>query len=243
MDNSQLEVMFSFRGITSFGDERPQFTAGTSPETVAIGMQLVALKGVIARVEDQAATQHTTKARTTLVARDETQLRAHLVGELQSIATVARGLRATVPGIRILTMPTLGRGVAKLIDDATGYARKAAIYQGVLAEHGLPQDIVAQLERAIDAVRQSRDARRAAESDRAGGTRSVKQELELGKDIVKVLDGSVSRLLRNQPSELAAWKFAKRVKRPVSAAQSVVSLVQPPVAVVQAPVAVADRAA
>jgi hypothetical protein len=249
MEKIQLEEVFTLRSVAKYGEAHPQLTAGTAPETVAIGMQFVALKGVIGRVENVAAERHATKANTSLVARDEQALRAQLVAELRSIATVAKGLRGVVPGISILAMPETGRGVAKLIDTATGYTRKAAVYEAVLAEHGLPQDIVAQLERATDAVRQSRDARRAARSNGVGGTRSVKQELKLGKDIVKTLDGSVSRLLRSQPSDLAAWKSAKRVQRRVSAVRQVVSPVQSAVAgvqsavgIAQTPVAVAEKA-
>jgi hypothetical protein len=240
MDKSQLEVMFSFRGITKFGKAHPQITAATSPETVAIGQQMIALEGVITRAEAAAAAQHTTRADTTLVARDEDALKADLETQIRSIVKVARGLRGTVPGIGIVVMPELGRGIAKLIDSATGFARKVAIYQGVLAEHGLPQDVLGQLEAAIDAVRQSRDARGLARSTRAGGTRSVKEELAMGRGIVKVLDGAVTHLLRNQPSELAAWKSVKRLPRHGRSVQPAVPLAQLPVSVAQLPVSVAQ---
>jgi hypothetical protein len=243
MDKPQLEVMFSFRGITKYGDVHPLITAGASPETAAIGAQMIALKGVIARAEDAAATQHTTKADTLLVARDEEALKTELEARIRSIAMVARGLRGTVPGIGIVVMPKSGRGIAKLLDGATGFARKVAVYQSVLAEHGLPQDVLGQLERAIDAVRQSRDERLLARSSRAGGTRSVKEELEIGRGIVKVLDGAMTHLLRNQPGELAAWKSVKRLPRHGGGVQSAVSLVQSPVSVAQSPVSAAATTA
>jgi hypothetical protein len=69
----------------------------------------------------------------------------------------------------------------------------------------------------------------AAETVSAGVTRIVKQKLELGKEIAKVLDGAVSCLSRNQPSDLGAWQNVKRDKCRVWSVQQVIRVVQRPV--------------
>src|SRR5471030_1322251 len=102
MNSHQQRVLFSFRRVVNFVDERPQLTAAATGESAGVANQVAALKGVVSRATAQATDQHTLAASARGVSRDEAQLRADLLDHhLKSIVTVARGLRGTVPGIGV----------------------------------------------------------------------------------------------------------------------------------------------
>ena len=152
-------------------------------------------------------------------------------------------------------MPKRNRSKQNLIDGATSFARKAEIYKAVLVEHGMPSDVIEALDSAIVAFRESIDSRGGARADYAVATRAVQQELALGRKIVTMLNGVLTRALHDQPAELAAsatrrsmpsasrrsstgepfadrlhlsvtWRAASRVVRGTSSGQSVASASQ-----------------
>ena len=208
----QQRALFAFRRTTNFVDVRPQLTTLGVPEGKALANQVEALKGVTTRLAAHGTDQLTLASSATLVSKDEGKLRQDLIDHhIRTIASMARGLNGTVPGIGVLTMPKGTLGKAQLIEAATSFARKAEIYQDVLVQHGLPVDVIGQLDAAIDAFRGSIDARGTSRTDLKGATRGVTAEIALGRKITAMLDAIVSRQLRGQPDQQEVWRAAKRV--------------------------------
>ena len=102
----QQRALFSYRRATNFVDDRLTLTAGAAVEATALASQVQALKGVVGRMTTQATSQQTLAASATLIAHDEVELRKDLRDHhLRTIVLVAQGLKGTVPGIGVLTMP------------------------------------------------------------------------------------------------------------------------------------------
>ena len=130
---------------------------------------------------------------------------------MASIVKVARALRGTVPGIGVLAMPKGNIQTAALITAATVLARKAETYKEVLVENGLPSDFIEQLEAAVLTLKGSLDARGLARAARSSATRGVGSEIALGRRVVMIMDATLTRVLRSQPTKLAEWEHVKRV--------------------------------
>jgi hypothetical protein len=224
----QQRILYAFRRVVTFVDERPRLTNAANNEAAALTAQVNALKGVISRADASEVAQLTLTAAATRAATDEPTLRKTLIDHhLRSVVNVARGIRGTVPGIGTLTMPNTNARSARLIAEATAFAHQAEVYASVLIEHGLPSEFVQQLHAAIQSLRASIDARGGARSNLRGATHNVGREIALGRRIVSVLDGVVPRLLRDQPDEVAVWRAAKRIKGRVSPVHAIAENILP----------------
>jgi hypothetical protein len=227
MNAHQERVLQSFRRVQGWYAANPQYVAAESPTRItALATQLEALSGIVRRATEHVAEQDTQLAQSLLISKDEREMRRELLTHhMASIAKVARALRGTVPGIGVLTMPKGNIQSAALITAAGVMARKSEVYSTVLAENGLPTDFATQLEQAAAGLKRSLDARGLARSARTAASRGIEAELGLGRRVVDIMDVTLTRVLRSQPSKLAEWKHLKRVTvrgaRPQGGAMSV----------------------
>lgn len=244
MKSEQQQYQMAFRRAISFVKERPALTEDTTTGGTALGNGVTALEGVVQRMTTCATSQQTFASAMTLVARDEDSLQRDLIQQhLRPIAMLARGLNGQVPGIGILKMPSSRLSKLHLIETATAFARKAEVYRDTLIEHGMPTDGIEQLDAAIEAFRNSIDARSTSRANLKGATRGVMEEIAIGRKIVSMLDGVLLRMLHNQPAEIVVWRAAKRLSRASTSGQSPTPLVVPVSVAVQHGAADGQKAA
>ena len=211
MNAKDLRYQFAFRRSTNYVDARRALTSAPTSEAHALVRLNDALKGVDTRLVARATAQDTSTSNSRTISQDEDVLRGELIDHhLRTIVKVAHGLKGDVPGIGVLGMVKTNAGKPHLIEAATAFARKAEVYAPVLVEHGLPADFIGQLDGAIDAFRKSVDARGSSRADLRGATRGVSEEIALGRKILSMMDGVLTRMLRGQPDQLDAWRHAKR---------------------------------
>lgn len=96
---------------------------------------------------------------------------------------------------------------------AMGMADEAEKYSAVFTGAGLPDDFVAQLRTAADALLPPLDVRRQSRGVRKGATAGLKAQEFSARKTVRVLDVLVRNALDGNPALLARWDT---VKRPVS---------------------------
>jgi hypothetical protein len=211
---AELRVLQSFRRVLGWFGAHPEAIpaqAGDGGQAPALATQIDALTGVVGRLTDHGTDQKAQALQSTLISKDEKDVRNDVRAHLRGIVQVAQALRGTVPGIGMLKMPASNIQAEPLVGAAESMSRSAAIYQDVLTEHGLPKDFVAQLDTTTTKLRQSIDARGAARSRRAGASKGITEELALGRRIVSLMDATLQRTLRTEPVPLAEWRHAKRV--------------------------------
>lgn len=210
MNKHQQHLLLSFRRVIGFIEARPSLTPDTA-EGRAFLARVQALRVVADRIEWAAAEQHTARAAGTYAATGEPELRRQLCQvHMASIARVAQSLRASVPGIGVLRLPRKNLRSMSLIERAEAFARQAQIYAVVLTEHGLPADVIAQLNSAIVAFRASVDSRGTARGALGTATGSIESDVAVGRLIVKGMDGIIVRLLDANAGDLEAWRRSKR---------------------------------
>jgi len=224
MNGKDERVGQSFRRVEGWFVLNPQYVAGNP----SLGTQVEALNGVVTRLFDHATAQDTQRSQSLLISKDETERRREVLShQMAPIATVARALRGTVPGIGVLVSLPKGNGnTTEIIAAATAMAEKAEIYKAVLVESGLPADFIEQLKAAAAALKTSFDDRGLARASRVAATRGVESELELGRRVVSIIDAVVTGLIRSQPAKLAEWQQLKRVTVKGVAVRAPVALVQ-----------------
>lgn len=212
MQNSQNRRVQAFVRVDAWFAAHPEmFPAGESTTTALEGLR-TNLAGVAARITANAAAQTTAQQQTTLASRNELTLRAQLRDvELKAIAGMAQALKATVPGIGTIKLPGSAAQPTVMLDHARSVRAVAAVYEQVLIEHGLPADFLARLDRSIDALQQSVNARSAATTRVVDATKSVEADIKLGNRLVAMMDASLKHRLAPDSVALATWRQAKRV--------------------------------
>src|SRR3954463_7233739 len=121
MNSEQERVLQSFRRVQGWFATNPEYAQQDGPaNTPALATQLDALRGIVGRAMDHAATQDTQLAQSLLISKDEREQRKEvLAGHMGTIAKVARALRGVVPGIGVLQMPKGNIQTGALITAAT----------------------------------------------------------------------------------------------------------------------------
>jgi hypothetical protein len=143
---------------------------------------------------------------------------ALLRDHMAKIARIAAADLPNVPELEPLRMPRGKPTVEKLAAAASGMAKTAAPYAEVFISAGLPQDFIAQLTAATDAMTGAISERTSSRGRRSGATVGLKERLSAGRKIVHVLDAFVKSALKDDPSLLRNWNLVKRVPRPTGRA-------------------------
>ena len=141
---------------------------------------------------------------------------ALLHDHMEPISRIAKADLPLRPEIESLRMPKGKPSAQRLAAAARGMAQTAEVHAGVFVAAGLPQDFIARLNAATDALLVSLDERLQSRGKRSGATRGLTARLTAGRKIVHVLDSFVTTALRDDPALLANWKVVKRVRRTTS---------------------------
>jgi hypothetical protein len=129
------------------------------------------------------------------------------------VSRIARADLPLTPEVEPLKMPRGRPTTERLAVAAYGMAKAALPFSAVFVSAGLPQDFVAQLNAAADAMLLAIDNRTQSRGKRGGATQGLKRKLVSGRKIVHVLDAFVQSALKDDHALLASWNVVKRVQR------------------------------
>jgi hypothetical protein len=211
MKSKQTRGLQAFRRIKAWFGEHPQVMAAAGSIGAALSNQVEALKQVVASMTARATEQASQSGQATLAAKDEATQRHELRSlHLKAIVNVAGALRGKVPGMGVFKLPDRGLSSETLIHAAEAIRTTAAVYKDVFVEHGLPADFLDQLDAATTALGASVDARGVARSRVTGASSGLASDLVLGRQIVTMIDASLTHALKADPATLASWRQVKR---------------------------------
>jgi hypothetical protein len=129
------------------------------------------------------------------------------------IARIARLEAATYPALAAIKMPRGAPGTAKLLSYAAAMATVAADYRDVLIATGLRPSFVEDLQRAIDDVLSTLDARSERLGARSGATRGLAVALKACTAYKAVLASFIESEASDDVPLLANWRTVQRVAR------------------------------
>jgi hypothetical protein len=139
--------------------------------------------------------------------------RALIRDHMTPIARIAAADLPRTPELEALRLPKGRPTSQKLAAAAHGMAEKAAVFAQVFTRAGLPDDFVAALIAAADAMIASISERESNRNAVRGATESLATKLAESRRVVHVLDAFVQSKLQSDDGLLASWNRAKRVLR------------------------------
>ena len=135
------------------------------------------------------------------------------VNFMKPVADVAKLKLPDVPEFHALTMPVKQLGATQLVAAAHAMADAAQVHAAVFIDVGLPDDFVAELRAAADAVTTSLDGRQKHGATASGATAGLKgQELRL-RNLFRLINALVVPKLGTNVVLLAKWKATKAISR------------------------------
>lgn len=208
METRQGYLLDALRGIQTFLDANagvlgtiPQSGARLKLDTQVADLTAHARTQSGSHVAAQSATQTQTAARQKL-------LKKHM----EPVARIAAAELPPTPELKPLQMPKRKKPSADVLHAAAmGMADEAEKYTAVFTGAGLPDDFVAQLRTAADALLPPLDARRQSRGVRKGATAGLKAQETSARKTVRVLDVLVRNALDGDEVLLARWDTVKRV--------------------------------
>jgi hypothetical protein len=226
MKSHQTRGLQAFRRIEAWFAEHPQVIAASGTSSAALSNQVDALKQIVASMTARATEQASQTGQATLAAKDEAEQRHELRSlHLKAIVRVAGALRGKVPGMGVFKLTDRSLSSDTLVHAAEAMRTTAAVYKDVFVEHGLPADFLDQLDAATTALEASVDARGVARAKVSGASSGLVSDLSLGRQIVTMIDASLSHALKADSPMLASWRQAKRATVKGATSRAVVGAV------------------
>jgi hypothetical protein len=209
MQTTQGTVLQSLRAVQAFLEVNADKLGGVV-ETGARKRLDDAIKDLTAHASDQSGSFLASQGATL----KQRTLRRVLVREhMAPVARIARADLPVTPEIEPLRMPVGRPTPERLAALAYGMAKAADPHASVFVAAGLPQDFIARLTAAADAMLAAINDRTQKRGTRSGATKGIRQKLVAARKIVHVLDALVQNALKDEPALLASWNLIKRVQR------------------------------
>lgn len=225
MNSRQTFVLSSLETSEEFlNDNAARFVGRIKPALRArLTKSIVDVSSII--IEQQALTRSVTGS-----AKDREATRAVLIRDhMAPIARVAKLELPNTPAIAQFTMPKGKLSTQKLAAAARGMAKAAIPYTDIFIAAALPDDFIAQLNTATDAMVDFNKQRATHSSRRAGATSGLKAKLSEARVVLRAVDAFVRSELKDDSTLLATWESASRVQQSRTTPASVAP-VQPPAA-------------
>ena len=130
---------------------------------------------------------------------------------MKAITQVAKLALPDVPEIQQLAVTTKNLSGAALVAAAHSMADAAEPYAGTFTEHGLPDNFVAQLRAAADAVTESATGKELTKATTSGATSGMRAQETRVRTLLKLINALVVPKLGTDATVLSKWKSARAI--------------------------------
>ena len=206
MKARQSVLLEAARNVQAFLDTN---TAVIGPTITAARQNLDdAAAQLAALAVTQQASKTSSRGATSLQAKLRVSLRTNY---MRPVATVAKLFVADVPEIDALRMPKKQVSSAALVAAAHAMADAAQTYSDTFTKYGLPDDFVAQLRSAADAVTSAITGRQTHIASTAGATSGLAEQESRVRSLLKLINALVVPKLGTNIVLLNEWKVARAI--------------------------------
>lgn len=208
MRTLQGNTLQSLRAVRAFLDAN----AAALPTVVGSGARR-RLDDLVTALDGHASAQSESALGALSATQKHRALRAALLRDhMAPIAKVAASELPASPELEPLRMPRGAPSAERLKALAAGMAAASEPHAAVFTAAGLPDDFIAQLNAAADAMLATVGERRQSRAQQVRATNGLKSLLSAGRRVVHVIDAMAKSALRDDPVLLAAWNRVKRVE-------------------------------
>ena len=134
------------------------------------------------------------------------------IGQMKPIADIASVTLSEEPRLSDFVAPNARASSTHLIACAGAMADAAKAYQSVFTARGLPEDFIAQLQAASDALEESLSNRAQSLSRSRGATAAMSPLVKQGRGALRVLDSLMTRTLQPGDRVLGEWRAVKVIR-------------------------------
>ena len=206
MKAKQSVLLETARNVQAFLDAN---TAVIGPTITTARQNLDdAVNQLAAMAVTQQSSKTASKGATSLQAKLRVSLRNNF---MKPVATVAKLFAADVPEINALTVPKKQLSSAALVAAAYAMADAAQKYNDTFTKNGLPDDFIAQLRTAADAVTTAITGRQTHVASTAGATSGLSQQESRVRSLLKLINALVVPKLGTNTVLLGQWKVARAI--------------------------------
>lgn len=131
---------------------------------------------------------------------------------MQTIATTARHIRRTTPGLDSLEMPR-SRSDATLLGAAEAFLTDTAPFRKELVAFGLPANFLTELRHAVSVFTDAQAKRRAGGAGLSSARAGIAAAFREGASAIRALDVVIPNTIGSNPVLMAAWRRDRRVVR------------------------------
>ncbi len=135
-----------------------------------------------------------------------------LEDEMKEIRDIAVSMAKKIPGLEEKFRIPRG-GNAALIASGYVFADDAEAIKQSFEDYGMDKNFITRLRTKADFAAAAKAKAEASTGGRVGATSTLEQDVDDASDLVESLNPIVKKIYRNNPANLAAWKFASRVER------------------------------
>lgn len=211
MQTVQGNMLQSLRTVQAFLEENAEKLGGVV-KTGARQRLDETIAALARHVSDQSGSHLASQGATQL---QRTLRRVLLRDHMAPIARIAQADLPPTPEVEPLRMPPGKPTAERLAALAHGMATAAEPFAATFVSAGLPEDFIARLKAAADAMTQSLSERSQSRGRQSGATIGLKATLTAGRKIVRVLDAFVRTALQSDPALLGNWNAVRRVQKVV----------------------------
>lgn len=136
-----------------------------------------------------------------------------LRGAVREVAGMALAISKREPGLNELFPIPDGNSRRKLIAEARTAADNAAAHEEKFTGRGLDKSFIQNLRDYADTLENALNAASSSTGKRVGATDTLGKDVDDANDIVQEIDPIVKLVYKNDPANLAAWKFASHIER------------------------------
>ena len=216
MEITQGRMLDSLRSVKSFLELNADKLSGV----INSGIQAELLQ-TISELEAYSDQQTLGAAEAKNASKVAKSLRYTLIHDHMAVVSrIARTKLPNTPEFGNLKMPRGNPSSTRLTEAAYEMANSALANASVFVMAGLPEDFVARLKAAADAVAEERLQRSLARAKRVVATRALASKLSASRKLVHVLDAMVKTAIRSDPTLLPGWNQVKHVQKSAASGQA-----------------------
>ena len=107
-----------------------------------------------------------------------------------------------------------GNNDAQLLAAARSFLTEATLHKADFIAYGMPEDFLEDLQADIEAFEAALGMTSSATDSHVEATAAIDEAIRNGMIIVRILNGIVKNVFRNDVGKLAAWLSASHIERP-----------------------------
>ena len=208
MQKRESRVLDTGRNVQAFLTENADII-GPSIKSCRLNLDDAIARLTVMAVSQRAATLVSVGA----TARRNSLIKTLKKHHMRPITLVARQKLANIPEFKALAKPTRKLGASQMVAAAVAMAAAAQPHEWVFTNVGLPDDFVATLNAAADAVTASQAVRQTSVADAVSSTAGVAEQEARLRGLFPLIDAIVGPKLGNDAVLMKKWESTKAIGR------------------------------